>query len=61
MALTAGLVGCGSSSKPAETTAAPAATEAPATEAAAPADKPASRKTGKDRPEFRPTPPAALQ
>lgn len=39
MALTAGLVGCGSSSKPAETTAAPAATEA-ATEAAAPADKP---------------------
>lgn len=27
----------------------------------APADKPASRKTGKDRPEFRPTPPAALQ
>ncbi len=41
MALTAGLVGCGSSSKPAETTAAPAATEAAATEAAAPADKPA--------------------
>lgn len=39
MALTAGLVGCGSSSKPTETTAAPAATEA-ATEAAAPADKP---------------------
>lgn len=39
MALTAGLVGCGSSSKPAETTAAPAATEA-ATEAAAPAEKP---------------------
>lgn len=34
MAMTAGLVGCGSSSKPAETTAAPAATEA-----AAPADK----------------------
>lgn len=30
MALTAGLVGCGSSSKPAETTAAPAATEAAA-------------------------------
>lgn len=41
MALTAGLAGCGSSSKPAETTAAPAATEAAATEAAAPADKPA--------------------
>lgn len=41
MALIAGLVGCGSSSKPAETTAAPAATEAAATEAAAPADKPA--------------------
>lgn len=35
MAMTAGLVGCGSSSKPAETTAAPAATEA-----AAPAEKP---------------------
>lgn len=41
MAMAAGLIGCGSSSKPAETTAAPAATEAAATEAAAPAEKPA--------------------
>lgn len=40
MALTAGLVGCGSSSKPAETTAAPAATEAAAPADAA-AEKPA--------------------
>lgn len=40
MALTAGLAGCGSSSKPAETTAAPAATEA-AAPAGAPAETPA--------------------
>lgn len=49
MAMTAGLVGCGSSSKPAETTAAPAATEA-VTEAAAPADKPEEKPAATEAP-----------